>query len=73
MNYIYNYYIFHLKSKTTYNFFFKTMFKLIKKVYKEEETRYWILIIRTTIYEIFILSSKYPPIYIKEEATLERY
>jgi len=49
------------------------MFKPIKKVYQKEETRHWILIIRTTIYKTFILSLEDPPIYIKEEITLERY
>jgi len=49
------------------------MFKPIKKAYREEETRHWIFIIRTTIYRTFISSSKHPPIYIKKEAILERY
>ncbi len=33
MNCIYNYYILHLRFKVTNNFFFKTMFRFIKKVY----------------------------------------
>ncbi len=48
------------------------MFRFIKKMYKEEETRYWIFIIRTTIYKIFILSFKYLLIYIKEETIVIR-
>ncbi len=40
MNCIYNYYTFHLKFKTINNFFFKTMFKPIKKTYRKEETKY---------------------------------
>ncbi len=71
MNYIYNYYIFYLKFKTTNNFFFKTIFKSIKKIYKEEETRYWIFIIRITIYRTFISSSEHFSIYIKEETILK--
>jgi len=48
------------------------MFKSIRKIYKKEETRYWIFTIKTTIYKIFILLLKYPPIYIKEGVILER-
>ncbi len=73
INYIYNYCTLHLKLKAINNFFLKTMFKLIKKVCREEETKHWTFIIKITIYRIFILSSEYPSIYIKEEATLERY
>ncbi len=73
INYIYDYYIFYLKFKTTYNFFFKAMFKFIKKVYKEEKIRYQIFIIKITMYKTFILSSEHLPIYIKEGAILERY
>ena len=40
MNYIYDYYVFHLEPKVINNFFFKTIFKSIKKVYREEKTRY---------------------------------
>ncbi len=40
MNYIYNYYIFYLGFKVINNFFFKTIFKPIKKIYKEKETRH---------------------------------
>ena len=40
INCIYNYYTFYLRFKVINNFFFKTMFKLIKKMYKEEKTRY---------------------------------
>ena len=72
MNCIYDYYIFYLKSKAIYNFFFKTIFKLIKKMYKEEKIRYWIFIIKITIYKTFILSFKHPPIYIKDETILKR-
>ncbi len=72
MNYIYNYYILHLRSKATNNFFSKTMFKPIKKTYKEEETRHWIFTIKTTIYSTFILLLEHPPIYIKEEVILKR-
>ncbi len=72
MNYIYNYYVLYLRSKAIYNFFFKVIFKFIKKVYKEEETRYWIFIIRITMYRIFISLLEYPPIYIKEGIILER-
>ncbi len=73
MNCIYNYCIFYLKPKATNNFFFKTIFKPIKKTYKEEKTKHWIFIIKTTIYKTFILSFEYPSIYIKEETILERY
>ncbi len=40
MNYIYNYYIFHLELKAINNFFFKAIFRFIKKTYRKEETRY---------------------------------
>ncbi len=40
MNCIYNYYVFHLGFKATYNFFPKAIYRPIKKVYREEETRY---------------------------------
>ncbi len=40
INCIYNYCRFYLEFKTINNFFFKAMSKSIKKVYKEEETRY---------------------------------
>ncbi len=40
MNCIYNYCVFYLGFKTIYNFFFKAMFKPMRKAYKEEETRY---------------------------------
>ena len=72
MIYIYNYCAFYLRSKTTNNFFLKTIFKLIKKTYKEEKTRYWIFIIKTTIYKTFTPSLERPPIYIKEKAILKR-
>jgi len=49
------------------------MFRLIKKVYKKEEMRYWILTIRTTMYRTLIPSSKHPPIYIKKGAILKGY
>ncbi len=71
MNYIYNYCTFYLKPKATNNFFLKAMFKLIKRIYTFEETEYWILIIRTTMYRIFTSSSEHPPIYIKKGATLK--
>ena len=72
MNCIYNYYIFHLRFKITNNFFFKAIFKPIKKIYRKEETRYWIFTTRTTIYRTFILSFKHLSIYIKERAILKR-
>ncbi len=72
MNCIYDYYVFYLRFKATNNFFFKVIFKVIKKVYKEKETRYWILTTKTTIYKTFILSLKHLPIYIKKEAILKR-
>ncbi len=72
MNYIYNYYVFYLKFKTTNNFFFRIIFKFIKKVYREKEMRHWIFTIKTTIYRTFILSFEYLPIYIKEGAILKR-
>ena len=40
INYIYNYYAFYLEPKAINNFFFKVIFRFIKKMYKEEETRY---------------------------------
>ncbi len=73
MNYIYDYYTFYLKSKVINNFFPKTIFRSIKKIYKKEKTRYWILIIRITMYRTFISSFEYSPIYIKEEAILKGY
>ncbi len=48
------------------------MFKSIRKVYIKEETKYWIFIIKTTIYRTFTLLFEYPLIYIKEETTLKR-
>ncbi len=72
INCIYDYYIFYLESKAINNFFFKVIFRFIKKTYKEEETRYWIFIIRTTMYRTFILSFEYLLIYIKKKAILER-
>ncbi len=73
MNCIYNYYTFYLGLKAIYNFFFRTIFRLIKKVYRKEKTKHWILTIRTTIYRTFIPSPEHPPIYIKKGATLEGY
>ena len=73
MNYIYNYCAFYLRFKTINNFFFKIIFKPMKKVYRKEEMRYWIFITKTTIYRTFISSFKHPSIYIKEEAILKRY
>ncbi len=72
MNCIYNYCIFYLKSKIINNFFFKPIFRSIRKAYREEETRYWIFIIRIAIYRIFILLLEYLPIYIKKEVILKR-
>jgi len=40
INCIYDYYIFYLGFKATYNFFFKAMFRFIKKIYRKEKTRY---------------------------------
>ncbi len=71
MNCIYNYYIFYLEFKAIYNFFFKAIFKLIRKIYREEETRHWIFTTRITIYRTFIPLSKHPLIYIKERTILE--
>ena len=71
INYIHNYCTFHLKFKTINNFFLRTIFKFIRKIYKEEKTRHWILTIKITIYRTFIPSFKYPPIYIKKEVILE--
>ena len=72
MNYIYNYYTLYLKLKATNNFFLKTIFKSIKKTYKKEETKHWIFIIKIAIYRTFIPLFEYPPICVKEGATLER-
>ncbi len=72
MNYIYDYCVFYLKFKVINNFFFKTMFRFMKKAYKEEKTKHWIFITKITIYKIFILSFEHPPIYIKKGAILER-
>ncbi len=58
INYIYNYYVFYLRLKTINNFFFKTIFRFIKKVYREEETRHQIFTIRTTKYGTFKLRTK---------------
>ncbi len=73
MNCIYNYCAFHLRPKTTNNFFSKTIFKPMKKMYTFEETEHWILTARTTIYGTFIPSPKHPPIYTKEGAILKGY
>ncbi len=73
MNYIYNYCVFHLRFKATNNFFFKVIFKLIKRIYTFEEIEHWICTIKTAIYRTFTLSFEYSLIYIKEEAMLERY
>ncbi len=73
MNCIYNYCIFHLGSKAINNFFPKAMFRSIKKTYTFEETEHWIFTTRTAIYRTFIPSFEYPPIYVKERATLEGY
>ncbi len=73
MNYIYNYYTFHLRFKIINNFFLKTIFKPMKKIYKKEETRYWIFTIKITIYKTFILLFKHLSIYIKKEIILKRY
>ncbi len=73
MNCIYDYYIFYLKFKTINNFFFKIMFKPMKKIYKEEEIKYWIFIIKTTMYKTFISLFEHPSIYIKKEIILKRY
>ncbi len=73
MNCIYNYYIFYLRFKTINNFFSKAVFRPMRKIYIEEEIRHWIFTIRTAIYRIFISSFEHLPMYIKEEATLERY
>ncbi len=40
INYIYDYCTFHLRLKAINNFFPKTMFKLMKKTYIEEETKH---------------------------------
>ncbi len=73
MNYIYNYYTFYLEFKVINNFFFKAIFKSIKKTYKKEETRHWIFTIGITMYKTFISSPEHLPIYIKEEAMLKKY
>ncbi len=73
MNYIYDYCVFYLKLKATNNFFLKAMFKPIKKVYREKETKHWIFIIKIVIYRTFILLPEYPSIYIKKEIILKRY
>ncbi len=72
MNYIYDYCVFHLRSKAINNFFLRVMFKPMKKIYKEEETRYWILTIKTTIYGTFILLFKHLSMYMKEGIILKR-
>ncbi len=71
MSCIYDYCAFYLGPKTTNNFFSRTIFKLIKKVYIFEEIEYWILTVRIAVYRTFISSPKYPPMYTKEEAILE--
>jgi len=71
MNCIYNYYTFYLGFKIIYNFFLRAIFRFIKKVYKEEKTRYWIFTTRTIIYGTFTLSFEHPPIYIKEGVILK--
>ena len=73
MNCIYNYCTFYLGFKTINNFFLRIIFKLFKKAYKKEKTKYQIFTIKTIIYGTFISLFKYLSIYIKEEAILERY
>ncbi len=73
MNCIYDYCIFYLGFKPIYNFFFRVIFRPMKKVYKKEETKHWIFTTKIIIYRTFILSFEYLSIYIKEKAMLERY
>ncbi len=73
INYIYDYCIFHLRLKTINNFFFKIIFKPMKKVYTFEKTEHWIFTTKTTIYRTFVLLLEYLPIYIKERTILDRY
>ncbi len=73
MNCFYDYYIIYLKLKATNNFFSRFIIRLLKKVYKEDKTRYWILVKQTTIHRTFTLIPEHPPMYIKEEAILEIY
>ncbi len=70
---IYDYYVLYLGFKTINNFFFRTIFKPIKKVYIFEETKYWIFTIRIAIYGIFIPSLEHLPMNMKEGIILEGY
>ena len=72
MSCIYDYYVFYLGLKAINNFFFKVMFKFIRRVYTFEEIEHWIFIIRIAMYGTFIPSFEHPPIYIKEGVTLKR-
>jgi len=71
MNCIYDYYVFHLGSKAINNFFPRVIFRPMKKVYREEETRHWIFIIRTAMYKTFIPLFEHLLIYVKEGVILE--
>ncbi len=73
INCIYDYCVFYLEFKAINNFFSRAIFRLIKKIYIEKETRYQIFTIRTAIYRTFIPSSKHLLIYVKEGAILKRY
>ncbi len=73
MNYIYDYCAFYLGPKATNNFFFKTMFRPIKKIFREKEMRYWIFTTKITIYKTFTSSLEHPSIYMKDRVTLKKY
>ncbi len=72
INCIYDCYGFYLRFKAINNFFFKTIFKPIRKTYREEKTRHWIFTTKIAMYRTFILSFEHPPMYIKERIILER-
>ncbi len=71
INCIYNYCVLYLEFKVINNFFFKAIFRFMRKAYIEKEMRYWIFTIKTTIYRIFISSFKHLLIYIKDKIILE--
>jgi hypothetical protein len=71
MNYIYNYYTIYLGPKANNNFFLKPIIKPIRKAFKKEEIRHWILVSKIIVYIIFTPSFEHPPIYLKKRTTLK--
>lgn len=71
MNCIYDYCAMHLGPKATNNFFPRPVNRPLRRAYREDETRHWILASRTASYATFTPSPEHPPMCLKEKATLE--